>query len=309
MLRAMLALKADSGGQGNLMVAHFNHGYRGAAADADEAWLAARCRDMELRLVCGRADGENAANDHGDGWEAAARAARYRFLCRTAEDLGARFVAVAHTIDDQVETILHRILRGTGLDGLRGMPRHRPLSPSVTLMRPVLNLSRSEILQYLTDIGQHFCTDETNALTRWTRNRLRHELLPMLRQRYNPGVDQALLRLADQAVEAQQMLTDMAQQLADECVSHEVIPRIDVRSTVIRLQIDQGRLAHSPRPVVREVCRIAWGRAKWPMQAMGHLQWQQLAELIRGERQTPINLPSNVRAMRENGAVILESIG
>ena len=102
-------------------------------------------------------------DDRGDGWEAAARAARYRFLRETAEKSGRDYVAVAHTVNDQVETVVHRVLRGTGLDGLAGIPRHRPLSPRVTLVRPLLSVNRLEILQYLADIGQDFRTDETNS--------------------------------------------------------------------------------------------------------------------------------------------------
>jgi tRNA(Ile)-lysidine synthase len=309
MLRAIHAAKATCGGHGDLIVAHFNHGARGAAADADQAWLEALCRRLKLRLVCGRAGEQVSVDDRGDGWEAAARAARYRFLRETAEKIGARYVAVAHTLDDQVETVLHRVLRGTGLDGLAGIPWHRPLSPTVTLVRPLLSANRLEILQYLRDISQDFRTDETNADTRWTRNRLRHELLPILRERYNPGVDDALLRLAAQAGEAQQLIAGFAQQVADECVTREVAHVEGSNTEVVRVRIDCRQLANSPLPLVREVCRIAWQQAQWPLQAMGFDEWQELAELIIGERDMTINLPGGIRGRRENSVVVLEPIG
>ena len=308
MLRAILAVKAVCSGHGNLVVAHFNHGARGAAADADQAWLEELCRRLELPLVCGRAGEQVLVDDRGDGWEAVARAARYRFLRETAEKSGARYVAVAHTLDDQVETVLHRVLRGTGLDGLAGIPRHRPLSPTVTLVRPLLSANRREVLQYLRDIGQDFRTDETNSDTRWTRNRLRHELLPMLREQYNPGVDDALLRLAAQAGEAQQLVAGFAQQIADQCVSREVSHVRGSNTQFVRVRIDCRQLANSPLPLVREVCRIAWRQAPWPLQAMGYNEWQQLAELILDERDVPINLPGGIRGRRENSVVLLEPI-
>ncbi|HEY3393570.1 MAG TPA: tRNA lysidine(34) synthetase TilS, partial [Lacipirellulaceae bacterium] len=120
MLRAMMSIKAQGGGRGRLFVAHFNHAARGADADADQAWLDALCRRLDVPLETARAD-TSIASLTGDGWEASARAARYKFLTHTAEKFGARFVAVAHTANDQVETVLHRILRGTGLAGLAGM--------------------------------------------------------------------------------------------------------------------------------------------------------------------------------------------
>ena len=309
MLRAILAAKATGCGHGNLFVAHFNHGVRGAAADADQAWLEELCRRLELPLVCGRPGEQVATYDRGDGWEAAARAARYRFLRETAAKMGARYVAVAHTLNDQVETVLHRVLRGTGLDGLAGIPRHRPLSTTVTLVRPLLSANRREILQYLWDIGQEFRTDETNSDTRWTRNRLRHELLPTLRERYNAGVDDALLRLAAQAGEAQQLIAGFAQQIADECVSRELAHVQGSSTEVVRVRIDCRQLANSPLPLVREVCRIAWQQAQWPLQAMGYDEWQQLAELIMDECNVPINLPGGIRGWRENSVVLLEPIG
>jgi tRNA(Ile)-lysidine synthase len=309
MLRGMHAIKQRSGGAGLLVVAHFNHGFRGLAADADQAWLEQLCRSLNLRLVSGKASGLTDAEIRGDGWEAAARASRYRFLCETAENFGARFVAVAHNADDQVETVLHRILRGTGLDGLAGIPPHRPLSPSVTLVRPLLTAARGEILKYLADIGQDFRTDETNTDTRWTRNRLRHELLPLLRERYNRSVDDALTRLAAQAEEAQHLIVDLAEKVFDECVSREVIHTEDSSSDAIRVRIDCRRLSESPLPVVREVCRMAWQQAHWPLLAMGFDQWRQLAELATGRRDAMVNLPENIRARRENEALFLESMG
>jgi tRNA(Ile)-lysidine synthase len=306
LLRAVLALKATCGGPGTLFVAHFNHHFRGAAANADQAWLEELCRRLKVPLVTGQAD-QGPVIQRGDGWEAAARAARYQFLCQTAEHLGARFVAVAHTADDQVETVLHRILRGTGLEGLAGMPSHRPLSPSVTLVRPLLGLSRQEVLQYLSGVDQDYRLDETNSDTRWTRNRLRHELLPLLRRYYNTGVDDALLRLATQAGELQHVITGLAEQLTDECVTWQLADATDSSSTTPCIRIECCRLAQSPTPVVREVCRIAWERAHWPLQAMGYEQWKQLTELISGDREMQVNLPGNVLVKREKDALVLKS--
>jgi tRNA(Ile)-lysidine synthase len=307
LLRATVAVKAGCGGRGELVVAHFHHMLRGAAADADQAWLDGLCRRLGVPLVVGAADSTADIGAGGDGWEAAARTARYQFLCETAETHGARYVAVAHTADDQVETVLHRILRGTGIDGLSGIPSHRPLSASVTLVRPLLQLTRLDVLRYLAEIGQDFRTDETNTDTRWTRNRLRHELLPTLRQRFNSDVDSALLRLAGQAGEAQQVIVLLAQPLAEQCVTFEHAGPLNSCETIGHVRIWCHPLQDRPPIIIREVCRIAWQQAGWPMQAMSFEHWQHLAALVASKPGATINLPGNILAQRESEAVVLGS--
>src|SRR5262249_19663731 len=151
-----------------------------------------------------------AALDLRDGLEAAARDARYHFLRSTAERLGARYVATGHTADDQVETILHHILRGSGLAGLAGVPRLRSPSAAVTLIRPLLTIERTEVEDYLRQLGQDYRCDASNLSTEHTRNRIRHELLPLLADRFNPHVRDALRRLGTLAGEAQEVLSGLA---------------------------------------------------------------------------------------------------
>jgi tRNA(Ile)-lysidine synthase len=286
-----------------------NHGLRGAGSDADQSWLEALCRHLEIPLKTGRADTAAIASAQGDGIEAAAREARYKFLTETAEKLGARFVAVAHTADDQVETVLHRILRGSGLAGLIGMPAFRPLSPTVSLVRPLLPVRRAEILAYLETIGQDFRIDPTNADTRWTRNRVRHLLLPMLRREFNAGVDDALLRLAAQADESQEVITGLAEKLASGCMTIEGEVCADPTAGARRVEIDCDKLQGAPLAVVREVCRFVWRKAAWPTQSMGFQAWQSLAEMIQAPGPASHNLPGDIRARRERDRLVLENPG
>jgi tRNA(Ile)-lysidine synthase len=311
MLRAAMNLKHQAGGGGALLVAHVNHALRGSQSDADQAWLEALCRRLNVPLEVGRADVAKIAALHGDGIEAAARSARYDFLRQTAERLGARFVATAHTRDDQVETVLHRIVRGTGLAGLAGIVSSRPLSPSVALVRPLLGVTRREVLDYLAACGQDYRTDPTNADPRFTRNRLRNELLPALRERYNADVDAALVRLASLARESQKLITDSAAGIAQQCVAIDVVePSTSAGGVARALRIDCRPLLDQPALLVREVCKHAWSQSRWPHQAMGFDQWQQLASLVGGGAAAPaVNLPGNVRARREGHLLILERLG
>jgi tRNA(Ile)-lysidine synthase len=311
MLRAAVAIKARCGGGGELFVAHLDHGLRGEASAGDAGWLERLCEQLTLPVEIGRSDVRALAEKQGDGLEATARSARYEFLRQTAERLGARFVATAHTADDQIETVLHRIVRGTGLEGLGGIPAARPLSESVALVRPLLAVRRCEVLDYLAAIGQDYRTDESNADVRWTRNRLRNELLPSIREHYGGDVDAALLRLSAQAGETQSFVAGIAAELANDCVQLEFAPtEAFPRSQVRRIRIECRQLAAQPALLIREVCKAAWHEAAWPRRTMGYDHWRQLAESIRGDCQGPaFNLPGNVRALREGSCLILERSG
>jgi tRNA(Ile)-lysidine synthase len=309
LLRAFVALKDRGAGSGRLFVAHLNHGLRGNAADADAEWLRLLCEKLAIPIEIGKADVAAIADREGDGWEAAARGARYKFLQAVAERLGARFVAAAHTADDQVETVLHRIVRGTGIAGLAGIRETRPLSPSVVLVRPMLTLRRTDVLEYLAAITQEYRTDETNAESRWTRNRLRHEMLPALRRFYNGDVDNALLRLAAQAAESQQIVETIASALASDCTSVEFgATQVAANGRkAVTVTIDCPKMGAQPGLLVREACRIAWADAGWPQQSMGFHQWQQLADLVQAHGETAaINLPGGVRAVRDGSHLILQ---
>ena len=269
MLRAMAALKTD--GPGRLYVVHLNHQLRGQESDGDEAFVAELCGRLGIHHETGRIDVSGLAGGSRDGLEAAARKARYDFFRETAHRLGARYVVTAHTADDQAETILHRILRGTGVAGLAGMARARPLGSAVTLMRPFLSIRRREILGYLGELGQACRQDSSNLEVQFTRNRIRHQLLPNLAEHFNPGVVDALLRLGSMAAEVQTVIDAVVSDLADRCISRQ--------STGVIL-INVPKLGTQPRHVLRELLIAAWREQGWPLQSMGFAEWDMLADML-----------------------------
>jgi tRNA(Ile)-lysidine synthase len=179
-------------------------------------------------------------------------------------------VATGHTADDQAETVLHRIVRGTGTAGLAGIRPHRQLIPGVSLVRPLLNVSRREVLDYLAAIGQPSREDRSNADLRYTRNRIRHELLPDLAAKYNPGVVAAVTRLAALAGEVQDVIAGLVDDLSARCVTADRPGEVTVDCDV---------LASAPRFLVRELLIAIWRRQGWALQAMGFERWEELAEL------------------------------
>jgi tRNA(Ile)-lysidine synthase len=181
-----------------LVVAHFDHQLR-PDSSADAAAVHHCAAAFGLEVTVGTADVLEMALAQHLSIEEAARIARYRFLFQTARESGAQAVAVAHTADDQVETVLMHLLRGSGLAGLKGM---RPCSlaaefdPHIPLARPLLYTWREETLGYCQAHGLEPLFDPSNADTTFFRNRLRHELIPSL-QTYNPRVKELLLRTAE----------------------------------------------------------------------------------------------------------------
>ncbi len=266
--RVMTAIAGE--GPGRLCVAHFNHRLRGDESAGDEAFVVALCRQLGVPCEVGQA-AATLAEASGATPEEAARDARYDFLRQAAERLGARYLVTAHTADDQAETVLHRVIRGSGIAGLAGMGRTRQLGPAVTILRPLLGVRRSELLAYLHALGQSFRDDSSNADRRFTRNRLRHELLPQLAADFNPGVVDALLRLGKLAGEVQAVIDARVDELAARCV------REDGRGAI---RIELSALTAEPRYVVRELLIAVWHRRGWPLQSMGFAQWEQLAEMI-----------------------------
>jgi len=229
--------------------------------------------------------------------EAAARTVRRQFLAETAAAVGAAWIATAHTADDQVETVLHRLLRGTGPRGLAGMSAVAPFGDHLRIVRPMLDVGRSELEQWLTKQNQSWRTDLTNSDTRYTRNRIRHTLLPLLREQFNPQVDAAVLRLSRQCGE----LSAVARTAAEEAVA---AARLDLHREVVRL--DVSMLTQLPRPVLRELFVVVWAQQQWPEQSMGFNEWELLAETAAAsENKARFQLPGGIEVTRDTGVLRL----
>lgn len=179
-----------------LIVAHLNHMLRGEDSDGDEIFVRNLAAEHELDCLTEQIAVADVAFDEKQNLEATARRLRYEFLERAAEQFAANLVCTAHTLDDQAETILMRMLRGTGAEGLAGVHEVRPLGQSVTLIRPLLGITREEVVAHCQNYGLEFRHDCSNDSTEFTRNRVRHELLPLLKS-FNPRVNQTLIRLAE----------------------------------------------------------------------------------------------------------------
>jgi tRNA(Ile)-lysidine synthase len=176
------------------------------------------------------------------------------------------------------------------------MARSRRLGEAATLIRPLLGVRRAEVIAYLADLGQPYRTDATNEDTRLTRNRIRHELLPMLADRFNPRVAEALLRLGSLADEASTLIETVVDDLAARCV-RENGPGV--------VRIDLVPLAGQPRYVVRELLVATWRAQSWPMRSMGYAEWDALAAMALGSGPKTRTYPGNISATADSEALVL----
>jgi len=317
------------------IVAHLNHGLRGDAADEDQRFVEELARARGLPCEVGRADVRAEAAALGVGIEEAGRLARRRFLADVARRRGATKIALAHHADDRAETILFHILRGTGIDGLAALgPRAElgpqgqivepPLSPcgtgagvrgeigeaplgpwaalaaesgdSIEIIRPMIDVTRADVLAYLAATGQAYRTDDSNASDAYTRNRVRNELLPLLAREFNPKIAESLVRLGDQAAAAATVLDDAL----------DAVWRQIVREVPGAIVIDADDFAPL-RPwlqgaiIRRAVQRLGGGlkfmSADWTREIVAQL----LAKTVAG----PINLPGGIVAMRNRRTIRL----
>jgi tRNA(Ile)-lysidine synthase len=173
-----------------LTAVHFNYGLRGHESDEDQAFVVALCDSLQVPLYCVPLDART--RPQRVSLQAQARDVRYRAMARLAEDVGADRIVVGHTADDQAETILLWLLRGAGITGLAGMPVQR----DGMIIRPLYEVRRREVLDFLDATGQAYRQDSSNAKPVYARNRIRHQLLPVLNQMAPAAVD-AFCRMGD----------------------------------------------------------------------------------------------------------------
>jgi tRNA(Ile)-lysidine synthase len=257
-------------------LAHVNHGLRGAASDADERF----CRDLAARLgvpiSVGLVDPARDARRLKTSVEDAGRRFRYAFFSETTARTGATHVAVGHTLDDQAETVLLALVRGAGPRGLAGMRVRRGL-----VVRPLLEQSHDDLVGWLASRGLPHREDESNRDCRYARNRVRHELLPLLRRRFSPGIVEVLARSA--------AIWDADAELLDELASGELARM--ARRPGNALALDRAALLARPPAIGRRVARLALSEVAGGRRFVGFEAAERLLELAAGQRGRRLALP------------------
>ncbi len=272
-------------------VAHYDHGWR-ANSEQDAIFVMEESARMGFSCVLGRPE---APPTDAKKTETNARTQRYQFLLETAREHRCDSVLTAHTADDQVETVLHNILRGTGMAGLAGMNGSRPLDKGVQLIRPLLDVSRNEIDDYAEQNMVPFREDSTNDSLKYTRNLIRHEVLRWLESKGFGTTRDSILRLSRQADEVQETLV---------WVVNELLDRALLSSSIETIELSCEALETLPRHLVREVFVEVWRKQGWPRQQMGFSEWDRLAELVHTSDR--FHVSGRIDCRQKRGKILLE---
>ncbi|MBR5757942.1 MAG: tRNA lysidine(34) synthetase TilS [Thermoguttaceae bacterium] len=293
-LRALARVAERAGVSNNLFVVTIDHRSRGSESDGDVLFVRDLSNRLHIDFFARQIDPNELQQEskRQGSWESAARLLRYRLLFETARQNGARFLVTAHHNDDQLETLLFRIFRGSGLDGLRGIAPYRVVDESLTIVRPLLNLNRADILDYLEKLGQPYRTDSSNALPTYARNRIRNELIPILETLFPGKWQNSLLRLAQLANETESYFDKRVEELAQEVnlaqkrenAYVETLNKLHAEPVQNENKSDdyvdlpRAQLQNVPEEIVVRLLRKIWKERGWALGEMGIEEWRRLTQ-------------------------------
>lgn len=287
--------------ESKVTVAHLNHGLREEAGEADARWVASLATELGCEIALDEVDVRERARDEGDNLEQAARLARYQFLTEVAARSEAIAVLTAHTMEDQAETVLLRLMRGSGLEGLRGIEPVRVLSEKrkILLVRPLLGWARrAETVAYCKEREIDFRTDAMNEDERFARVRVRKQLLPLMRS-FNGRVVEALARTAGLLREDAKALQLASRALleAAQCEATSGVP-------ALRVNVIARALPAVRRRALRQWLAAARGDTR--RLELAHLL--AVERLLKGERGGRIaELPGGSRVERRRGLLVFHT--
>lgn len=280
-----------------IVVAHFNHGLRGAESDGDECFVRDLAARLGLPLAAARADVRRIRTERKGSLEEVAREERYRFLMEVASARKARRVALGHHLQDQAETVLINFLRGAGSDGLKGMLRVR----DDLFIRPLLSVTKEEIDGFLRDGGYAFRNDSSNLSDEALRNRVRRQLLPALKQAFNPNMEETLARLG----EIMRLEDDYLQRQV-----HGILSGWGIEPGHADAAIDIGEFLALHEALQRRIVKAVLEGMTERGQGIGYAHVQAAIDLCRsGKANGRLHLPGGIRAVRTGGRIVFRPGG
>lgn len=277
MLHGLLMLRKERQLElAGLHIAHLNHQLRGADSDADAEFVRQQARQLQTEVTVDSIDVAEAARKNSESIEVAARRLRYSFLAEVARRNNCNKIALGHNADDNIETILHRIIRGTGVRGLAGIPGVRGLPDTeglseLTIVRPLLTTPRCEIEAFVKRHDIKFRLDRSNLSDEYTRNRIRNELLPLLREKYNPEIGTALLQLG-------RIAGDFSEILSSDAVS--ILYELTLKREPDCLTLNATGLAERSRILQAEIVHQGLLALRVQLRRIGFKQINAILDLI-----------------------------
>ena len=276
-------LKALAGElQLQLFIAHLNHCFRGKESEEDADFVCRLAEDLGLPAQVESRDVAGYAEESNLSAQAAAREVRYRFFQDAAEKFNCSKLATGHNANDQAETVLLHFLRGSGLAGLGGIPPVR----DTWVVRPLIEIHRSEIEKYCTDNGLSSRLDRSNMKTVYTRNRLRLELMPLLQAEYNSNLVETLVRTGEIMRKEEKFLTELTERMYEQLSP-------DRKDGEISFNLDE--FSKLPEAMQARIIRSAWGKLTGTGHNLGFVHISAALDILRcGQTGSTLNLPMGV---------------
>lgn len=267
----------------SLYAAHLNHMFRGEEAKGDALFVQAICSHWGIPCISAEKDVPAYARDKGLSSQVAARELRYQFFCDVLQKTAGHKIALAHHANDQAESVLMNIFRGSGLRGLAGIT---PIRDNLYI-RPLLKIRRAEIEQYCQQQGLSYRIDSSNLKTKYRRNKLRHHLIPLLEKEYAPGLVGILSRMADQVREEDEFLEGLAD---------EMYQKVLLRRDGSALVLDRKKLMNQSTVLLRRIIRIAYQQLNGTKQGIAFEHVDNLINhLKRGGAEKIIEMPTGIK--------------
>lgn len=274
-----------------LVIAHLNHELRGSTADQEAAFVGRLAAELGIPCEIGSRNIAQYAAEHRLSVQEAARIARYAFFDEMAVKYAASKIALGHHADDNAESILIHLLRGTGPLGLTGIPPVR----EGRIIRPLIGVTRADILAFLELLGVQYVRDRSNLDKEYLRNRIRHELLPTLKEHYNPNTVGALNRLASILRDEEDFWDQEARKTLQDLV---------LEQTPDLLCLTVGGLSELHPALLRRLIRHATLLLKGDIKRFGHVHVEAVAKLLAGPAPSgSLDLPQGVRVVRDRDEV------
>ncbi len=273
-----------------LHLAHLNHLIRKEEADADRVFVENLADKLKLPLSCESIKITDFSKKEKLSVEEAARKVRYDFLRRVAGKNSARKIALGHNRDDQAETVLMRFLRGSGISGLRGIPPKR-LSGDFLIIRPLIELSRKQILRFLSAKDIPFRIDSSNLENLYFRNRVRNQLLPALEKNFNPNIRELLVNFAENISADFDFLEQAALRRFKSVLT---------ASTKKELVIDLKRFFVLHKALQKLIARSAIKELKGDVRRIDYRHWKELEELLDSRpKNSVVDLPGGISVIKQ----------
>lgn len=278
----------------DLIVVHVHHGLRGEAADQDQQFVEALCEQHRIPLEIFRVNLESIAKKRKQSLEEAGRMVRREAFDSVCKKYGGNKIALAHHQNDNAETLLWNLSRGTGLDGLGGI---RPVNGK--FIRPLLCMNRKEIEEYLAKRKQSYCIDETNAGTDYTRNKLRHLVLPILEEQVNSAAVRHMNETMEQIWELQEYMQEQVEAAYQECVQEHF-------EKACWIQIQQKSFETFPELIKKMVIRKGMEQVGGKKRDLSHKHVDVMMELMNKQVGRTLDLPYEMHAKRNYEGIRLE---